>query len=359
MNNINIESYGYTEFYQKQTEGLNINNRDLIPARIAEVHREQYKIITKFGEKNAKLKGSVFYNNVLNTVFPVVGDFALVKQNANGDDIIYKVLERKSKFSRIDTITEKEQIVAANFDYVFIMTSANNDFNIKRIERYLTASWQSGAMPIIIITKIDLCDDYETYVDELDNVAFGVPILPISSYTGEGLDELRNYLEPSKTIVLLGSSGVGKSTLVNLIAEKEIMKVNDIRTDDSKGRHTTTYRQLIMLKNGTMIIDTPGMRELGLWTVEDGLNTAFDDVEEYASQCKFIDCSHKSEPGCRVKEALENGELSVDRWKNYTKLLKEAKFAEKKEKINKRIKEKSVLKNKCKSKKSLRKDKIF
>lgn len=353
MSKEKFESYGYTEFYRQQIQAFNINEEGFFPARVTEVHRERYKIVTEFGESNAILKSSIFHNDE-NNVYPTVGDFAVVMRNPHGDDIIYKVLERKSKFSRMDTWNSKEQIVAANFDYVFIITSLNHDFNIKKMERYLASAWQSGGTPIIILTKSDLCPDYSVYEAELENVAIGVPIIAVSSFTGEGLTELQNYIKPSSTIVFLGSSGVGKSSLVNAIAGEEIMKVNDIREDDSKGRHTTTHRQLIMMENGTMIIDTPGMRELGLWHVSEGLSTTFSDIEEIASRCKFRDCSHNTEPKCAVIEAIENGELSHERWNNYIKLEREARFAEKKEKVNIMLKEKSKQKNISKFQKSLK-----
>ncbi len=350
-----IESYGYTEFYQRQIEALNSSDKDLIPARIVGVHREKYNIVTELGEKAARLKGSLFYNGEQNNIYPSIGDFVLVRQNSQGEDTIYKVLQRKSKFSRMDTFYKKEQIVATNFDYVFIMTSLNHDFNINRIERYLTVAFQSRAMPIIILAKADLCTDARYYEEQLEKVTIGVPILAVSSFTGEGLIQLQNYIKPAETIVFLGSSGVGKSSLVNTIAGKEIMKVNDIREDDSKGHHTTTHRELVMLDNGTMIIDTPGMRELGMWDVTDGLSTTFHDIEQLASKCKFRDCSHKAEPGCAVKAALEDGELSNDRWENFAKLRKEAKFAEKKENINIRLKGKSRVKSIAKFQKELKK----
>lgn len=350
MNNT-IESYGYTEFYKKQIEELKLNDQQLIPARIIEIHREQYTIITEFGEKNARLKGSVFYNDDKNIVYPTVGDFVLVKRNTQGDDVIFKVLERKSKFSRMDTFSEAEQLVAANFDYVFIITSMNHDFNVKRIERYLTVAWQSGAIPIIILTKLDLCSNYTFYEKQLSDIAIGVKTLAVSSVTGEGLNELEEYIKPSKTIVFLGSSGVGKSSLVNAIAKEEIMKVSSIRESDSRGRHTTTHRQLTMLKNGTMVIDTPGMRLLGMWEAAEGMDRTFCDIEELAKKCKFRNCTHEAEPGCAVREALNSGELAAERWTNYKKLEKEVRFSELKEEINKRQKEKSNKRSNTKSKK--------
>lgn len=348
MNNIKIKKYGYSEFYERQIETLNLREKDLIPGRVVEVHKEQYKIVTEFGYKSAKLKGSIFYNGDINNIYPAVGDFVLVKNNPYGEDIIYIVLDRKSKFSRMDSFYGTEQVIAANFDYVFVITSLNHDFNIRRMERYITSAWQSGAIPVIVLTKADLCDDYSEYVESVEKIALGIKIVPVSSVTREGIEDLNEYIKPSKTIVFLGSSGVGKSSLVNAIALEDVMKVNSIREDDSKGRHTTTHRQLIMLKNGAMIIDTPGMRELGMWNVEEGLDFSFSDIEEFESRCKFRDCNHKSEPGCAVREAIENGELSKERWESYVKLKKEAKFAMWKESEKNRIELKKGSKKKYK-----------
>ncbi|MDR7871294.1 MAG: ribosome small subunit-dependent GTPase A [Tissierellaceae bacterium] len=356
MSNKLISEYGYTEFFNKQIADFDMGDVELIPARVIEVHREEYKIVTDYGETTARLKASLFYNDE-NSIYPSIGDFVLVKRNPYGEDVIYRVLERKSKFSRMDTWNGKEQIVATNFDYVFIISSLNQDFNINKMERYLSTSWESGGSPVIILTKADLCHDYSVYLERLESIAIGVPIIIVSAHTGIGLEEVEEYIKPSKTIVFLGSSGVGKSSLVNAIAGKEIMKVNDIRIDDDKGRHTTTHRQLIMLENGSMIIDTPGMRELGLWDVSEGINATFNEIENLASKCKFSDCKHISEPGCVVKAAIENGEISIDRWKNYSKLKKEAEFAKRKEDINIMLKEKSYKKNLSKFQKSLKQNK--
>lgn len=342
MNN-NIKKYGYDSFFEKQIEELKISDKSLVVARVVEVQKEQYKILTDGSEKGARLKGSIFYSNK-DILYPTVGDFVLVKPNDSGDDIIYHVLDRKSKFSRLDSCNGLEQIVAANFDYVFIMTSLNNDFNIKRIERYLSSVWQSGAIPVIILTKKDLCEDCSTQMEELKSMADGVTIIVISSITGEGIDEINKFLTPGKTSVFLGSSGVGKSSLVNLLLGDEKMIVSHIREDDSKGRHTTTYRHLFILPSGGIVIDTPGMRELGLWNTSQGIDTTFYDVERLANRCKFKNCNHGSEPNCAIKEALKTGELSEERWANYNKLKRESDLALWKENASVRARERARVK---------------
>lgn len=354
MNNI-ITNYGYTEFYKNQEAKFEAVEKGLIPGRVIEVQREQYKIITDNGESAAKLKGSLFYNEDIISTYPAVGDFVLVKPNPLGEDVIYHVLERKSKFSRLDSFNEIEQVVATNFDYVFIMTSLNYDFNLRRVERYLASAWESGAVPVIVLTKADLCEDYEDHVAQIEEIAFGVSIIPISSVTGEGIENLQEFTSSGKTVVFLGSSGVGKSTLVNAIAGEEVMKTNAIREDDSRGRHTTTHRQLIMLQNGTMVIDTPGMRELGMWNASEGLDSAFTDIEELSTQCRFNDCSHENEPGCAVKSALETGELTAARWQSYLKLKREIRFAEMKENASLRANEKARWKSISKFQKQMKK----
>jgi ribosome biogenesis GTPase len=228
----------------------------------------------------------------------------------------------------------------------------NHDFNIKKMERYLTTAWNSGGQPIIILTKRDLCNDHNIYFNQLKGLAMGVPILSISSHTREGLDQLQPFFQPGKTIVFLGSSGVGKSSLLNTIAGIDLMKVNHIREDDSKGRHTTTHRQLVVLDNGSMIIDTPGMRELGMWDVTEGLNTTFSDIEEYAKNCKFSDCSHQTEGGCAIRTALDLGDLAISRWESYLKLEKEIKYAKSKENYKLRMKNKTNQKSLSKSRRN-------
>ena len=298
------------------------------PARITAVHKERYELVCEYGQTYGKLKTSIYFGDD-NESFPTTGDFVLINYNQSGDSQIIKTLDRKSFFSRRDpTPGRGEQAVAANFDYVFIMQSLNFDFNIKRIERYVTLAWQSGAIPVIILTKADLVDDFTGQVRIVERIAEGVGVYAVSVKTGYGITALSEYLKPRKTIVFLGSSGVGKSSLVNALAGGEIMIINEIREDDSKGRHTTSHRQLVMLDGGVMIIDTPGMRELGMWDVSKGLGEAFGDVENYFGKCRFSDCKHQSEPGCAVRAAIESGELQMERWDSYINLKREAKFTD-------------------------------
>ncbi len=299
-------------------------------ARITEVHRDMFKVQCEYGEVSAVLKGTFLKDAKENGDYPAVGDFVTLIYNDSGNSLISQLQPRKSKFSRMDNSGGFEQIVAANFDYVFITMSLNKDFNINRLERYLSVAWQSGGIPVIILTKADLCEDYASLVNSVYKIAGMVDVIPISSHTGFGIDHLTEYLKPNKTIVFLGSSGVGKSSLVNALASKEVMSVNDIREDDAKGRHTTTHRQMVTLDSGTFVIDTPGMRELGIWDASEGISETFRDIEELFASCKFGDCSHSKEPGCAVHTALEDGSLAEKRWQNYQKQLKEAAFAENK-----------------------------
>jgi len=294
-----------------------------IPARVTAVHKERYEIVCDHGITHARLKTKEYYQD--GETFPTTGDFVMVQYIENGDSQILVTLPRRTYFSRREAgPVPREQAVVANFDYVFIMQSLNMDFNPKRLERYLTLAWQSGATPVILLTKADLLEDYWEYLTQVERVAAGVNVHVVSAHTGYGLNRLNAYLQPGKTVVFLGSSGVGKSSLVNALAGEKIMTVSAIREDDSKGRHTTTHRQLIRLKSGVMIIDTPGMRELGMWDISEGLADAFADVEQFLGRCRFSDCRHEREPGCAVRAAIAAGELDISRWESYRKLEEEA-----------------------------------
>ena len=311
---MNINDYGVMP---------NTENLPGIPARVTAVHKERYEIVCRYGMTHARLKTKEYYVDTQD--FPTTGDFVMVNYIENGDSQIIATLPRRTLFSRREPgPIPRDQAVAANFDYVFIMQSLNLDFNPKRLERYLTLAWQSGATPVVLLTKADLVEDYWEFLTQVERVAAGVNTHVVSAHTGYGLQRLNAYLQPGNTVVFLGSSGVGKSSLVNALAGEEIMTVSSIREDDSKGRHTTTHRQLIRLKSGVMIIDTPGMRELGMWDICRGLGDAFSDVEKYLGECRFSDCKHEREPGCAIKAALAAGELDIARWESYQKLKEEA-----------------------------------
>ena len=301
----------------------NTDNLPGIPARVTAVHKERYEIVCVHGVTHARLKTREYYVDTQD--FPTTGDYVMVNPVENGDSQIIATLPRRTFFSRREPgPVPRDQAVAANFDYVFIMQSLNQDFNPKRLERYLTLAWQSGATPVILLTKADLLEDYWEYLTQVERVAMGVSTHEVSAHTGQGLARLNAYLQPGQTVVFLGSSGVGKSSLVNALAGQEIMAVSSIREDDSKGRHTTTHRQLIRLSSGVMVIDTPGMRELGMWEASEGLADAFADVEQYLGRCRFSDCRHETEPGCAIRCAIAAGELDPMRWESYQKLKEEA-----------------------------------
>ena len=311
---MNIKDYGIVP---------NTENLPGIPARVTAVHKERYEIVCRHGITHARLKTKEYY--VDDRDFPTAGDYVMVDPVENGDSRILATLPRRTLFSRREPgPVPRDQAVAANFDYVFIMQSLNQDFNPRRLERYLTLAWQSGATPVILLTKADLVEDYWAYLSQVERVAPGVNTHVVSAHTGFGLQRLNAYLQPGKTVVFLGSSGVGKSSLVNALAGEEVMTVGGIREDDSKGRHTTTHRQLIRLKSGVDIIDTPGMRELGMWEVSEGLGDAFADVEAFLGKCRFSDCKHLYEPGCAIQHALATRELDAERWASYQNLKGEA-----------------------------------
>ena len=325
---IDLKDYGYKQTTQVP-EGL-------LPGRVTEHQRDHYKVVSPMGDVTARLKGAFIHTAQDSDDFPCVGDFVLIQYNPIGDSLITNLLPRESKFSRADysghkagyAKTIREQLVAANFDYVFILSSLNADFNVKRIARYVTQAQNSGGWPVVILTKADLADDTTAHRIQVERAAPGVMVHSISSHTGQGMEELADYLQPGKTIVFLGMSGVGKSSLLNALMHDDVMAVSDIREDDSRGRHTTTHRQLFMLPSGAMVIDTPGMRELGLFGAEEGISQGFQDVEALFADCRFNDCQHETEPGCAVRAAIKDGSLPLDRWTRYQQQLRENQFVE-------------------------------
>ena len=290
-----------------------------IPARVTSQHKDRYEIVCEHGRTYARLKTKEYYAG--SEVFPTVGDYVMIDYIENGDSRILSTLPRRTFFARRAPGTiPGEQAVAANFDYVFVLQSMNQNFNLRRMERYLTLALQSGATPVVVLTKADLAKDAVTWLARAAQVAGSAEVRAVSARTRYGLDGLGEYLQPGRTLVFLGSSGVGKSSLVNALAGEELMEEGGIRLQDGRGRHTTTHRELIRLPGGALIIDTPGMRELGIWEAEEGLADAFADVERFLGQCRFSDCRHEREPGCAVRAALQSGELDAARWESYQKL---------------------------------------
>ncbi|MDX6399199.1 MAG: ribosome biosis GTPase / thiamine phosphate phosphatase [Gaiellaceae bacterium] len=296
-----------------------------LPARVAAQHRGVYVLFSELGELRADMAGRLSHEAAGAGELPAVGDWvAIAARPDEGAATIHAVLPRRTKFSRKVALgASEEQVLAANVDTVFLLTSLNEDFNLRRLERYITMAWESGAQPVIVLTKTDLDPDYELRVREVEAIAFGVPVYAISNLTGAGLDLVRTHIVPGQTIALLGSSGVGKSTLVNTLAGEELLATQEIREDDGEGRHTTTHRQLVLLPGGGLVLDTPGLRELQLWESADGLAETFGDVEALAANCRFTDCAHASEPDCAVQAALADGTLPPERWESYEKLQRE------------------------------------
>lgn len=291
--------------------------------RITEVHRERYLATCEGKEIFCILSGNLRYQEE----YPVVGDYVEVIENPFGDSLIREILPRKTIFCRPDrnghadgyVKTMQVQPLIANYDYAFIITSLNHDFSLARIARYASMVTSGGATPVAVLTKADLCPDIPKMESQVKSLSENLQVVSVSSYTGFGLDRLKSYFIPGTTIALLGSSGAGKSTLINTLAGREIMRVSEIREEDSKGRHTTTHRQMIEL-NDVFFIDTPGLRELGVIDAEEGISETFSDISALAEQCAFSDCSHRSEPDCAIQRALADGSLSRERWEMYCRL---------------------------------------
>lgn len=328
MGKINLFDLGLSDQYVQEASAYGDN---LYLARVSAQHRAIYRVITENGEMQAEVSGKLSYAASVAADYPVVGDWVLVdrEDDSSGSAIIHVILNRKSCFERKAAGTGYErQVIAANIDTVFICMSLNKDYNLRRAERYLSIAWDSGAVPVFVLTKADLSEDTEAKLAELQSIAFGVDVVVTSSMSDDGYSGIIKYLEKGKTIAFIGSSGVGKSTLINRLMGAEVLPTREIREDDSHGRHATTHRQLLALPGGGVVIDTPGMREIQIAGAD--LSKSFADVEEYAQDCYFRDCRHESEPKCAVRKAIEDGLLPLKRFENYKKLQNEMVFVERK-----------------------------
>ncbi len=327
-----LESLGWNTYFDAHFDEY--RRRNCEPARISIEHKTQYGIVTQHGECNAVLSGSFYYKTQSASDTPAVGDWVAV-HTSPGDDkaIIDGVLPRKSSFSRTAAGgTAGEQIVAANIDILFLAMSLNRDFNLRRLERYLTLAWDGGAAPVVILTKADLCTDLSAHIQRAESVAQGMPVHSICAATGQGMEQLGAYFAPGTTVGVVGSSGVGKSTLINALAGNSLLETADIALYKDKGKHTTTSRRLLVVEGKGIIIDTPGMRELRMWDGHDGLDHTFSDIEQLASSCRFTNCSHTGEPGCAVRAAIDDGKIDDERYSGYTKLRKEVHYHERRQK---------------------------
>ena len=319
-----IEDYGWSEILQYDFAPYAALG--LLPARVTAHHRGLWRLVTSEGEFSGRLNGK-FKLEAGPGDHPAVGDWlAVSRDGASNDATIHALLPRRSMFTRRAVSDPGMQVVAANVDVAFLVAALNGDLNIRRLERYLVATRDSGASPAIVLTKADLSDDRAGALAEVEAVAGGAPIIVVSAKRGEGLEAFDRWLKPGVTAALLGSSGAGKSTLLNALAGRTLMDTGAIREGDDRGRHTTTHRELFRLPGGALLIDTPGMRELGLLDVEEALDVSFEDVTSLFSECRFNDCSHGGEPGCAVAAALAAGSLPAVRWAAYLKLQKELEF---------------------------------
>ncbi|MBN2712621.1 MAG: ribosome small subunit-dependent GTPase A [Planctomycetes bacterium] len=335
-----LEELGWSPLWANAFSADNSSN--CVPARVLREHRGAYSLLCEAGEVQAEVSGRFRHSARMRRDFPTVGDWVAAEiPHIDSRAVIHSVLPRHSAFVRRSAGTKgEEQVVAANVDTVFLVSGLDHDFNLRRIERYLTLAYESGADPIIVLNKADVLEDLEHARQQAEGVAYGVPVLVVSAATGRGLDELRKTFTAGMTGALLGSSGVGKSTLVNALLGREALRTAAVRENDSKGRHTTSHRELIPLPGGAVLIDTPGMRELQLLADDSSLAQSFDEIAEASVHCRFKDCSHTGEPGCAVQAALAEGRIEMERYESYLRQCKEIRHHQIEQDIHQQIEEK-------------------
>ena len=339
---MNLVDLGWLPVFAEAFEPF--REEGFVAARVAREEKSVYLVVGEAGELTAELSGKLRHEAASRAELPTVGDWVVVEPRPDDEALIHAVLPRKSAFSRkrAGFVTE-EQIIAANIDSAFLVSGLDGgrNFNIARIERYLTLARESDVTPVIVLNKADLCDDVEACVAQVAPVAADVPVLVTSALTLEGVDVLRDHLGPGRTVAFLGPSGVGKSSLINDLLGEDRLPVGEVREDDAKGRQTTTWRQLITLPGGGLVIDTPGIRELQMWGDEETLADSFADIEELALECKFSDCEHRTEPDCAVKAAVEAGDIQPERLASFQKQQKELRRLEIRKEERARIVEQS------------------
>jgi ribosome biogenesis GTPase len=338
-----IADLGWNDYFEQHFERH--KQAGYAPARVAREHKELYSVIGSDGELAARISGRMRHNAASKSDFPAVGDWVAVDARADeGTATIHALLPRKSLFSRkVAGFRTEDQVVAANIDTVFLVCGLEGDFSLRRIERYLTVAWEGGARPEVVLNKADLCADVDGAVLEVQAIAPGVPVHAVSALNGLGMAALRASIARGTTAALLGSSGVGKSTLINRLVDGAGLRVGEVRPHDGRGRHVTTWRELVMVPGGGVVVDTPGMRELRLWADRGSLDSTFEDVRELARACRFSDCKHRTEPGCAVRQAVERGDLDGDRLTSYLKLEREVAYLAVRKDLRARIRERTVL----------------
>jgi ribosome biogenesis GTPase / thiamine phosphate phosphatase len=319
---MNLAELGWNEYFAALFEPYRLEG--LSPARVVAQHRDRCTASGEMGDLLAEVSGRFRHQTGDASGYPTVGDWVALEPFAQHRGLIHAVLERRSAFTRkaAGEMTEA-QVVAANVDIVFIVTGLDGDFNVRRIERYLTAAWDSGASPVIVLNKSDLRRDLAEVIAEVEAIALGTPVTAVSARDGSNVDSLIGFIGPGRTAALIGSSGAGKSTLINRLLGRDRLPTGPVRESDGRGRHITSRRELVALPNGALLIDTPGMRELQLWADEESLAGAFNDVEKIAARCRFADCRHENEPGCAVREAVANGTMDEGRLGSFLKQRRE------------------------------------